>query len=248
MTEKGKYIYCIIQCDGEREFAVNGIDGERVYTINEGDLAAVVSDLSTSKYSITPGNIRAHELVIEEVMKDFTVLPMGFSYVAKDAQQIKERVLKAKFDRLHRLLSEMDNKVELGVKALWQEERIYAEIADSNPRIRRLRRKIANKPPDTTREEQTELGRLVQAALSKRREREAKEMLTPLESLAVDKRLNKIMSPTMIFNASFLVNKDREPEFDKAVNELDERYGGEIKFIYAGPLPPYDFVDMAIRL
>ena len=42
--------------------------------------------------------------------------------------------------------------------------------------------------------------------------------------------------------------KEREAEFDRAVSELGEKYGDRVKFIYVGPLPPYDFVDMAIRL
>ena len=249
MSGEGKYIYCIIKCDREREFAVSGIggNGDRVYTINHVDLAAVVSDSASPNYSITPANIRAHQSVVEAAMKDFTVLPVGFACVAQDTQQIKEKLLKAKFDHLHKLLREMDNKVELGLKALWERDKIYAEIADSNPAIGRLRRKIAAKPPDTTHDEQIKLGRLVGAALSKRREREARELLAPLEALALDKRLNKITTPTMLFNASFLVDKARESDFDTTVNELDEKYGAEIKFIYAGPLPPYDFVDLAIH-
>ena len=250
MSGERKYIYCVIKCDREREFAVSGIggDGDRVYTINHVDLGAVVSDSASPDYSITPANIRAHQSVIEAVMKDFTVvLPVGFACVAKDAQQVKEKLLTAKFDHLHKLLREMDNKVELGLKALWKGDKVYTEIADNKPAIGRLRRKIAARPPDTTHDEQIKLGRLVQAALSKRREREAKELLVPLEALALDKRLNKITTPTMIFNASFLVDKAREPDFDTAVNELDERYGADIKFMYVGPLPPYDFVDLAIH-
>jgi len=243
---EGKYIYCLIRCDGERDFAVSGINGGQVYTISYKDLAAVVSD-SIFRHEFTPRSLKAHQMVIEEVMKDFTVLPVGFGCIARDAGQIQDKVLKAKFDYLHKMLKQMENKVELVLKALWKDEQATSQLA-SNSRIRRLQQKIASRPPGTARQEQIELGELVKAELSKRREKETKEMLAPLEALAVDRRLHNVTTPTMIFNASFLVEKEREPEFDNAVNELGERYRDEVKFIYVGPLPPYDFVDMAIRL
>ena len=45
MEEGGKYVYCIIRQEHERSFGEIGIGGHRrVYTVNNSDLAAVVSD------------------------------------------------------------------------------------------------------------------------------------------------------------------------------------------------------------
>jgi hypothetical protein len=46
----------------------------------------------------------------------------------------------------------------------------------------------------------------------------------------------------MILNASFLIEKDREKEFEQMVHGLDEKYEGKLNFIFAGPFPPYSFV------
>lgn len=250
MTGDEKYIYCLIKCEGEREFAVNGIggDGRWVYTINYSDLAAVVSELPGAKHELTPQNLKTHQLVVEEVMKEYDVLPVGFGCIAKNDAQIRDKILKAKFDHLHKLFQQMGNKIELVLKASWVNEHAVTEIASSSPQISRLRQKIANKSPGTAREEQIELGKLVMAALNKRRQKETKEILAPLQALAVDKQLNKISSTNMLFNASFLVEKSKEAEFDAQVNRLGEKYEGKIQFTYIGPLPPYDFVDIAVRL
>ncbi|GAG51952.1 unnamed protein product, partial [marine sediment metagenome] len=58
----------------------------------------------------------------------------------------------------------------------------------------------------------------------------------------------KIFSPLMIFNTAFLVDRAREEEFDRVVNELDQKYGKDIKLLYTGPLAPYSFVDFRIAL
>ena len=248
VTKGGKYIYCLIKCEGERDFAVDGIGGpgDRVYTINYRDLAALVSD-STSRQQFTPQSLKSHQQVIEEVMKEFSVLPVGFGCIARDAAQIRVKVLKAKYRYLHRTLRQTENKVELVLKALWIDPQVASQVAN-NPRLKRLRRGIAASATGGTPQEQLELGELVKAELGKHRNKAVKEMLASLESIAADTRLNKIATPAMIFNASFLVEKQREAEFDRAVNELGEKYRDRVRFIYVGPLPPYDFVDMAIPL
>jgi hypothetical protein len=51
----------------------------------------------------------------------------------------------------------------------------------------------------------------------------------------------------MILNGAFLVSRDREPDFDAAVKEIDARYENLI-FKYTGPWPPYNFVNIRLKL
>ena len=51
----------------------------------------------------------------------------------------------------------------------------------------------------------------------------------------------------MILNAAFLIKNSIEAEFDKAVNDLDEKYGTLMTFKYVGTLPPYNFVNLVIN-
>jgi Gas vesicle synthesis protein GvpL/GvpF len=51
----------------------------------------------------------------------------------------------------------------------------------------------------------------------------------------------------MILNAAFLVSRDQEQRFDARVKELGTRYS-KLTFKYTGPWPPYNFVNIRLKL
>jgi hypothetical protein len=51
----------------------------------------------------------------------------------------------------------------------------------------------------------------------------------------------------MIMNAAFLVSRDQEAAFDGKVKELGARYD-RLTFRYTGPWPPYNFVNIRLKL
>ena len=254
MSEK-KYLYCFIKCPHEKEFAVDSIggSGNRVHTINYRDLAAVVSDASQiGELELNRENTTTHELVIDTVLKDFTVLPVGFGCITDDADQIKERVLKSNFDQLKDLLKKMDGKVELILKALWKDNRIlHQEVLKVDPGIKNRLNKLfstGKKDPGQLILSSGKLGTRLLQAMDKVKKRYRDKFLVPLEQLALDKQFKKLFTPLMICNIAFLVTRDKQEKFEKAVDDLDQRYGQEVKFIYTGPSAPYSFVDFRIAL
>jgi len=50
----------------------------------------------------------------------------------------------------------------------------------------------------------------------------------------------------MFINAAFLVDKGREKEFDNIMDDLSEEYKNRVKFMYVGPLPVYNFINIVI--
>ena len=95
----GKYLYCIIACSTPRQFATKGIgaQGDLVHTVHYMDLAAVVSDSPVVEYESSRRNLMAHTLVLEEVMREFVILPVRFGTVAPRPEAIQEKVLKRRF-------------------------------------------------------------------------------------------------------------------------------------------------------
>jgi hypothetical protein len=49
-------------------------------------------------------------------------------------------------------------------------------------------------------------------------------------------------------NAAFLIERDREAEFDQKVKEIASKYEGKLSFKYTGPWPPYNFVHIRLKL
>ncbi|MBU4590563.1 MAG: GvpL/GvpF family gas vesicle protein, partial [Candidatus Omnitrophica bacterium] len=153
--EEGRYIYCIIGTSEGRKFSYPAIGGcgDEVYSISYQDAAAVISATPVMKYPISRENTMAHQKVLEELMGDFTVLPVKFGTVAssKDgvsaSERIKEDVLKVRYEELKELLTKMDGRIELGLKAFWVDMKIvFGEIVDENSQIRRLRQRLVSRP------------------------------------------------------------------------------------------------------
>lgn len=66
-----------------------------------------------------------------------------------------------------------------------------------------------------------------------------------LEPLSEASTRDDNFSQRLVMNRSYLVERDRRPEFDRTVEELENDYG-ELIFKYSGPWAPYNFVDIRI--
>jgi len=253
--EEGKYIYCIIETKIERNFGPIGIGGrgDEVTTIGYKDLGMVISNSPMTKYVVSRENLLAHERVIEEVMKEFTVLPVRFCTIASNADEIRNLL-----DRRHRefknLLRDMDHKIELGIKGLWKNmDLLFKEIIKENHEIKRLKEKMQNdkgkkkfSSTKTSLEAKVEVGKLVEEALKEKKDKEAEKIEETLRRAAIDYKRNKTIGDEMFINAAFLIDRGREKEFDNIMEDLSEEYKDRIKFMYAGPLPPFNFVNITI--
>ena len=246
--EEGKYIYCIIGTKEKKSFGPLGIGGrgDELYTICFNDIGAVVSNSPIIKYSVSRENMLPHEKAIEEVMKEHTVLPVRFCTIAENEEKIK-RILEKEHSKFKGLLNTMKGKKELGLKAMFKEDVIYKDILERYEDIKVFKEKVAALPPDKTYYQRVELGKMVEQALEKEKERYKKEILDALRPLAETIKVNNAYGERMIINAAFLVNEDREAEFDQKVNELDVRCGERVKFKYVGTVPPFNFVNLAIE-
>jgi len=250
MPEKeGQYIYAIAAINEEKNFGPIGIGDRKdeVYTVCHKDIGAVISASHVDKYSVTRANTMAHQKVMEEVMKDSPLLPVRFGTIGEESDQIKEKVLKGRYGELKELLTYMEDKIELGLKILWTDrETAFREIVDENRDIRILRDHLMSKKTRTQRDE-VHLGEMVRNALDDKKENEKKEILGTLKGLCVEYKENNSFGDQMIANSVFLIEKDKEEEFDKVMDGLIVKYNGKMKFKYIGPVPPCNFVEIVVK-
>ena len=248
---EGKYLYCVIKEAEPRKFNILGQEGKEVYTINEGNLAICVSDTSKEEFSFIREHLTCHQKVIEDVMKEgYDVLPIRFGTVAKSEEDIKEKVLKGSRKEILETFPIVEGRVELGLRALWKDmPAIFQEIVKENPEIQRAKEEAQKNPFQM---KVAGVGELIQKALDAKREREAQKILSPLKKLAVDfkerelLRSREVMKDSMILSSAFLVSKDNEKEFDERVQAFVKDYEQRIKFIYMGPIPPFNFVSLVL--
>ncbi|MBT9171591.1 MAG: hypothetical protein DDT18_01974 [Actinobacteria bacterium] len=262
MEKEGKYIYCIIGTSQERNFGPVGIGGrgDEVLTIGYEDLSMVVSNHPMTKFVVNRENLLAHEKANEEVMKEFdSVLPVRFGTIASNADELRN-LLDRRYKEFKNLLRDMDHKIELGVKGIWKDKDvIFKEIVEENKEIRKLKEKIQNdsgkknihpvrKSFSNGVQAKMEVGKMVEKDLEKKKEKEAERIVDVLRRTAFDYKLNKTIGDVMCMNAAFLVDKGREKEFDNIMDDLNNEYKNRIKFMYTGPLPVFNFVNIVIYL
>jgi hypothetical protein len=248
-TALGKYMYCIIRSQEPHQFTTLGIGerGDIVHTVNYRTLAAVVSDSPITLYEQSRRDMMAHTRVLEEVMRDFAVLPVRFGTVAPSEESIREKVLKRRYGELIGLFDEVGDCVELGIKAFWYEDSIFQEIVAENEAIRALRDTLLSSSLEETYYDRIRLGEMIESAMWQKRAQDSERVLGGLRPLSHKTAVNKVITDRMVLNAAFLVDREQQPSFDVAVKTLDEEMGKRLIFKYVGPVPPYNFVSIVVN-
>jgi hypothetical protein len=245
--EIGRYVYCIIPTEEPLSFGAIGIGAEpaEVKTVNFKDIAAVASATRLEVLDPTRENVLAHERVNEVVMRTNTVIPMSFGTVFKTEQDIVE-LLKSAYHAFRDVLEKMENKLEFGLKVLWEPKSVIEEIEQEDENLRLLRQEISRQRGSTY-FARMQYGRLVETLLEERSAKATSAILAALKDVAVASRVNKPIGDKMILNASFLVPRDKEGEFDARVKDIGAQ-NRHLTFKYTGPWPPYNFVNIRLKL
>ncbi len=243
----GKYVYCIIRNRSPLSLGPIGIGTQQtaVYTVTYNELAAVVSDSPLTVLDPTRDNVVAHQRVNETVMQDHTVLPMSFGTVFKTGDDVVA-FLRSAYDAFSGVLDKMQNKLEFGLKVIWDRDAVVEEIEVENDDIHRLKSEIESQKGSTY-FARMQYGRLVDAALQSKSEEYISRIFDRLRDVSVASRASRPIGDRMILNAAFLVMRAHETQFDKGVKELGAHFP-KLTFKYTGPWPPYNFVNIRLKL
>lgn len=247
--QEGQYVYGIIQSSTPLTFGKMGIggSGEPVYTVLYKDLAAVVSRTPVFIFDPTRENVLAHEHVIETVMKAHTIIPMSFGTVFRTERDIVA-MLKSIAPSLKDVLKQMADKIEFGLKVTWDPERVIDELKRHHEEIRQFHQEIVRKHLQSTYFARMQLGRMIDKALAERSAEYVRDIYDSLRNICVASRDNKPIGDKMILNAAFLISRQGEGDFDAAVAKIAQKYDGRLHFKYTGPWPPYNFVNIRLKL
>jgi hypothetical protein len=245
----GKYIYGIIDRSNETDFSISGLNGSSpVYSIVHEDLSCVMSNYSGKEFSSMSKEevvryLLGHQMVVEHVMKWHTVLPVKFGTVLATSDEVRN-LLSQGYSQFVDILAWIQDKVEIEVAATWDKQQIFQEIS-AEPEIVCASKTIAGKGQQTL-EDRIQLGRIVKAAMDKRRSSYRERMINFLASVAIDVQPNALVSEEMVMNVAFLLEKPNQEEFDGCVKQLDYLFHNKINFRIIGPLPPYTFATVEV--
>lgn len=239
-----KYVYGIVSDDAAAPSA-QGIAGAPVHTIAGKGAVAVVSDVPAGELQFGRDEVLVHAEVLAETLSRGTVLPMRFGVVLEGSEEVRERLLDPHATELRDQLGRFEGKVELSVRAVYEEDVLMREVVSEHPEIARAREEMRGKPDDATYFERINLGEMVAGAVERKRESDANEILDQLAPVADAVVVSEPSHERIAVAAAFLVDRTRRDEFDAALDRVAAAQSGRIRFKSVGPLPPHSFVEFA---
>jgi len=238
--QEGRFIYCFTE-RGEEAYPFSGLEGAKLETISYGEIAAVISPIRTTSLDqldkeAVIESIFKHQEINRRIFQSHTVVPVSFGTIADDPLQVRE-LLRKVYLQVKAALKRLEGKIELVVRASWNPKAVLEEV----------RSEISIRTQGTIGlEEKIAIGRRVFEAIEARKRAVAETIHRDLRPLAVDFSLHNSVGEKMIFDRSYLVEREKEALFDEAVNRLASKYEGRLTFKYLGPLPPYSFTRLEI--
>lgn len=224
-----------------------GVGGSVVELITFAATAAIVSDLPEREIEAGRKELVAHAQVLEDALEAGVVLPMRFGVVMADGEAVKRELLERYYDVLLSQLDELEGKVELRLRAVFEEAAVVGEVVHEHPEIARLRDTLRGVDEAATYYDRIQLGEMVANAVVRKCEAEGEEMLRTLAPLALAVDANGVGHERVALNASFLVERHRVADFDKAVDEIGRLQDGRLRLKYTGPLPAYSFAGLPVE-
>jgi Gas vesicle synthesis protein GvpL/GvpF len=246
---EGTYVYGVI-ASTQLNDAIKGTLGTasaEVYTVGYADIAAVVSATPTFIFDPTRDHALAHEHVVETVMRKHTIIPMSFGTVFRTDDDVRS-VLRSIYPTLKKALKKLAGKAEFGLKVTWDRDRIIEELKREHDDIRRFHQELTRKSLQSAYFARMQLGRMVDQALAELAASYVREIYEGLRPVAEASRDSRPIGDKMLLNASFLVAQSREEEFDAAVNRMAQKLGDRLHFKATGPWPPYNFVNIHLKV
>ena len=245
----GIYIFCGIQTDKKEKFGKVEIEGKNreLFTIHYKDAAIVAAEAPIKIYQPNKENLMMHQNAVAHVMKQSeTVIPVSFGNVFQSKEDVKV-LLENLYPQFEKLFPEIKGKIEVGLKLIGKKEWLESQVSE-NPDLEKMAAAVKGKSEAASYYERIQIGGAAQKLIGNLEKDIKQEVFTPLAEAAEASKANDPIGQKMLLNASFLIDRDKEAEFDKKVNEAHEKWKDKVEFNYTGPWPAYNFVNIRLKV
>ena len=247
--EMGIYIFCAIQTNQDDDFGTIELENETrdIFTIRYQDAAMVAAEVPMKIYHPKKENLLTHQNAVSQVMsQNDTVIPISFGNVFKSRDDVKV-LLENLYPQFAKLFPNIKGKIEVGLKVIGKKEWLEAMV-NENPEVEKMAASVKGKSEAAGYYERIQLGGMAQKFFASLQEEIKQKVFAPLEETAEASKVNDPLGEKMLLNASFLIDRDREQEFDQKVNEAHDEWKDKVDFSYTGPWPAYNFVNIHLKV
>ena len=252
------YLYCVTKdkpstCD----FRDLGINVQPIYFQGTYALVSSVSPDDFSEDNLkkhltdmswVEKNIRLHEKVIEEIMKDQAVLPFKFGTIFESEANV-EKLLKVNNIEFKAVLDHLAGKEEWGLKIYCDSEYFKDALCGEDERIMEKDKEMASAGKGKAYLLKKKKDEIIKDILNEKISEYTKDCFESLKITAADTRINRLLpqevtekKEDMVLNAAFLINNKRIKEFKNVLACLKTEYADKGLILdCTGPWPPYNF-------
>ena len=241
------YLYGITTADANVAIPRAGVGGGDVVLLTEGGVAAIVSPAPSDRLRPQRSNLAAHHRVLRDLAEHGSVLPVVFGTVVGSDEELRN-FLRLNHDALADLLARLSGKVELGLKVYWDTSNIFEYFVATHQELERMRNRLFQAGRIATLEDKVALGETFASMLQQARQRHTERVNEVLAPYCADIRCVNPGEEQMIMKLACLVEKDRRPQWEEGVRQAAMLFDDHFRFDYNGPWPPYNFVDIDVRL
>lgn len=255
------YLYCITKVKPVRD---NFKDIEtKIYPIYSQGIYAIVSKVlpdefneenlkkNLSDMAWVEKGVRQHEKIIEEIMKEGTVLPFKFGTVFQEEKNI-EKLLKEQNAEFKKIIANLNGKEERGLKIYCNLKKFKLTLKKEEERIKEKDKEIASAGKGKAYFLKKKKEELMKNTINEKISEYTKDSFERLKRASYEAKVNKILpkevtekDEDMVLNAAFLIAAKRINEFDNIVEYLKTKYSDKgLSFDYTGPWPPYNFCSI----
>lgn len=236
------YLYAVVRSGAEPPTAANLVEpstgGLRV--IDADAVGALVAGISASRIAMTSHNVRAHQQVVDMAAEGRTLLPVQFGIVFDSEQAIIDQLLLPRAAELRHMLEALEGRVELRVTLTYEGEAALRQMVESDPRMRRLVRRVKAKPAAAGYYDRIALGEMVMQHAAALQQRDLEVISARLGRLSEGLLLLDQAAGTSA-RLAFLVERTRLDAFEEELDGFAREQGERVSVEMVGPLVPWDF-------
>lgn len=213
-----------------------------VELVEEGALAAIVSEIDPGKPLGTPDDLLAHQQVLDAVAAEMAVLPMRFGAVMASCEAVGSELIAEHHDEFADSLAELEGLAEYIVRGRYDEHAMLTSVLSDNDEAADLASQIRGTSEDATRPQRIRLGEIVTAAIEQQRQADTEQVSEALDKLCA---AMVVRDPTHELDAvhlAVLAKVDKQARLERAMKDLGDRWQERVSLRLLGPLAPYDFV------
>jgi len=271
MSKIGRYIYGVINSNTEEFFDLgeiisfediypanypNGVvssvkTSNCAYTIAFQDIAAVVKDSLIVDYSHMPKETLArllvsHQQLIEKIMTKHTVVPMKLGAFVESDKEV-EQILARGYRTIKGIFERAQDTIEIDVVATINDFNSFLQEVSEEEEIKQLKQSLLSTKGKVTIDDQMKVGILVKRYLDKTKACYAVQIQSALSGVCDNFKAHDLMDDKMVLNTAFLLNRNRQKDFEQRVEDINSEFEEKFNFRCVGPLPPYSFYTLKIE-